>query len=168
MCRLLAWGRYNSLVILGYTSILRFNVTIEGSSMKKILLSCLAVGTFGFAEGYTQAERILDMQKIAQAMQDIQSGFFYNNLDIVKAGAEDLKVAVVKIKATVEEVNNKDVYERWMNNNTAMTNRTQRKIENYSDVIIERFSDGDATQALQVYNKIASECMKCHVSLRKW
>ena len=55
-----------------------------------------------------------------------------------------------------------------MNNNTAMTNRTQRKIENYSDVIITRFSDGDATQALQVYNKIASECMKCHVSLRKW
>lgn len=136
--------------------------------MKKILFSCLAVGTFGFAEGYTQGERILDMQKMAQAMQDMQSGFFYNNLDIVKAGAEDLKVAIIKIKPTVKEVDNKDVYERWLNNNTAMTNRTQRKIENYSDVIVERFADGDATQALQVYNKIASECMKCHVSLRKW
>ena len=136
--------------------------------MKKILLSCIAAGTFGFAEGYTQADRILDMQKMAQAMQDIQSGFFYNNLDIVKAGAEDLKSAIVNIRATVEEINNKDVYERWLNNNTAVTARMQRKINDYSDVIVERFSDGDATQALQVYNKIASECMKCHVSLRKW
>ncbi len=136
--------------------------------MKKLVVGCVAIMTFGFAEGYTQAERVLDMQKMAQAMHDIQDGFFYNNLDIVKAGAEDLKSAIVKIRQTKTEVNNKDVYERWMNNNTAMTNRTQRKIENYSDVIIERFSDGDATQALQVYNKIASECMKCHVSLRKW
>ena len=136
--------------------------------MKKILLSCLAIGTFGFAEGYTQGERVLDMQKMAQAMHDIQAGFFYNNLDIVKAGAEDLKSAIVKIKPTVKEVNNKDVYERWMNNNTAMTNRTQRKIENYSDVIIARFSDGDAKQSLQLYGKISSECIKCHISLRKW
>jgi len=136
--------------------------------MKKILLSCIAVGTFGFAEGYTQSDRILDMQRMAQAMQDIQSGFFYNNLDIIKAGAEDLHKTIVKIHPTTKEVNTKDVYERWMNNNTAMTGRTQRKIQNYSNVIVERFSDGDATQALQVYNKIASECMKCHVSLRKW
>ncbi len=136
--------------------------------MKKLLVGCITVMTFGFAEGYTQAERILDMQKMAQAMQDIQSGFFYNNLDIVKAGAKDLKETIVKIGPTKKEVNNKDVYERWMNNNTAMTKRIQRKIKQNTDDIVERFSDGDATQALQVYGKISSECMKCHVSLRKW
>ncbi len=124
--------------------------------------------TFGFAENYTQADRVLDMQKMAQAMHDIQDGFFYNNLDIVKAGAEDLKATIVKIQQTKTEVNNKDVYERWMNNNTAMTKRIQRSIEQKTDDIIARFSDGDATQALQVYGKIASECMKCHISLRKW
>ena len=136
--------------------------------MKKLVVGCVAIMTFGFAEGYTQADRVLDMQKMAQAMHDIQDGFFYNNLDIVKAGAEDLKVAIVTIGPTKTEINNKDVYERWMNNNTAMTKRIQRSIEQKSDDIIERFSDGDATQALQVYGKIASECMKCHISLRKW
>jgi len=136
--------------------------------MKKLVVGCVAIMTFGFAEGYTQADRVLDMQKMAQAMHDIQDGFFYNNLDIVKAGAEDLKASIVKIRQTKTEVNNKDVYERWMNNNTAMTKRIQRSIEQKSDDIIERFSDGDATQALQVYGKIASECMKCHISLRKW
>lgn len=136
--------------------------------MKKLVVGCVAIMTFGFAEGYTQADRVLDMQKMAQAMHDIQDGFFYNNLDIVKAGAEDLKSAIVRIRQTKTEVDNKDVYERWMNNNTAMTKRIQRSIEQKTDDIIARFSDGDATQALQVYGKIASECMKCHISLRKW
>ena len=136
--------------------------------MKKLVLGCVAIMTFGFAEGYTQADRVLDMQKMAQAMHDIQDGFFYNNLDIVKAGAEDLKSAIVRIRQTKTEVDNKDVYERWMNNNTAMTKRIQRSIEQKTDDIIARFSDGDATQALQVYGKISSECMKCHISLRKW
>ena len=136
--------------------------------MKKLVAGCLLIMTFGFAESYSQADRVLDMQKMAQAMHDIQDGFFYNNLDIVKAGAEDLKAAIIKVGPTKAEVNNKDVYERWMNNNTAMTKRIQRSIEQKSDDIIARFTDGDATQALQVYGKISSECMKCHISLRKW
>lgn len=138
--------------------------------MKKLLISYVALLTLGVAEvkSYTQADRILDMQKMAQAMQDIQSGFFYNNLDIVKAGAEDLKKTIVKIKPIDSELNNKDVYERWMNNNTAMTKRIQRNIESRSEVIIKRFENGDPRQALQEYSKITEQCMKCHVSLRKW
>ncbi len=136
--------------------------------MKKICVVCMAIITLGWSEGYTQEDRILDMQKMAQAMQDIQSGFFYNNLDIVKAGTKDLKETIVKIGPTVSEKNSKDVYERWMNNNTAMTTRIQRKIIKYSDTMVERFKDGDAIQALNVYNRVTAECMKCHTSLRKW
>lgn len=124
--------------------------------------------TWLFSENYTQADRILDMQKMAQAMQDIQSGFFYNNLDIVKAGAGDLKKSIVRITATTEELNSKDVYEKWMNNSTAMTTRIQRNIVSRADVIIKRFENGDPRQALQEYSKITEQCMKCHVSLRKW
>jgi hypothetical protein len=136
--------------------------------MKKLLVSYVAILTLGFAGDYTQADRILDMQKMAQAMQDIQSGFFYNNLDIVKAGAEDLGKTIVKIRPIKKEVNNKDVYERWMNNNTAMTKRIQRNIERRTEVIIKRFENGDPRQALQEYSKITEQCMKCHISLRKW
>ncbi|HEY9129186.1 MAG TPA: cytochrome C [Sulfurovum sp.] len=136
--------------------------------MKKILVGCLTIVTFGMAEEYTQEDRIFDMQKMAQAMQDMQAGFFYNNLDIVKAGAQDLKETIVKIRPIKKEIENKDVYERWMDNNTAMTKRIQRKIEQNTDDIVARFSAGDATQALQYYSKISSECMKCHVRLRKW
>jgi len=136
--------------------------------MKKVFIGCMAVFTLSIAEDYTQADRILDMQKMAQAMQDIQSGFFYNNLDIVTAGAEDLKKTIVKIGPIKKEIENKDVYERWMNNNTAMTTRIQRNIERRTDVIIKRFANGDPRQALQEYGKITEQCMKCHISLRKW
>ena len=136
--------------------------------MKKICILCMAILTVGWSEGYTQGDRILDMQKMAQAMQDIQSGFFYNNLDIVIAGTKDLKETILKIGPTQVETNSKDFYERWMNNNTAMTTRTQKKIIKYSDTMVERFKDGDAIQALNVYNRVTAECMKCHISLRKW
>ena len=136
--------------------------------MKFFLIIGIFFSHILIAEEYTQANRILDMQKMAQAMQDIQSGFFYNNLDIVTAGAEDLKKTVVKIKATKAEKTTKDVYEKWMNNASAMTGRTQKRIQKYSETMLERFKEGDVKQALNVYNRITTECLKCHTSLRKW
>jgi len=136
--------------------------------MKFFLITCMFCFQLVVAEEYSQANRILDMQKMAQAMQDIQSGFFYNNLDIVTAGVEDLKSTVVKVKPTKAEKTTKDVYEKWMNNSSAMTGRTQKRIQKYSDTMIERFKEGDVRQALNVYNRITAECLKCHTNLRKW
>lgn len=117
---------------------------------------------------YTQAERILDMQKMAQAMQDIQSGFFYNNLDIIKDGVKTLKESVLKITPTHSEVTDSDVYEKWLRNNVKMTKKIKKKIIRKADDIEARFSNGDPKQALQAYNKISEQCLKCHVELRKW
>ena len=136
--------------------------------MKKLLLGITMTSVFVLANGYSQADRILDMQKMAQAMQDIQSGFFYNNADIVKAGVKDLKEAIIKVRPIDLEVNNTDIYEKWLENNQRMTNKIQKKIKRKAEDIEERFSDGDAVQALQAYSKISGQCMKCHVNLRKW
>ncbi len=140
--------------------------------MKARLLAVTAMfimgSGFALAEGYTQVDRIKDMQKMAQAMQDIQSGLLYNNLDIVKAGTKVLKETIIKIRPIDEEVNNKDIYEKWLNNNLKMTNKIQKKIRNKAETLEERFADGDAVQALQEYSKIMGQCMKCHVRLRKW
>jgi len=136
--------------------------------MKKLLLGITMTSVFVLANGYSQADRIMDMQKMAQAMQDIQSGFFYNNADIVKAGVKDLKETIVKVRPIDSEVNNKDIYEKWLENNQRMTNKIQKKIKKKAEDIEERFSDGDAVQALQAYSKISGQCMKCHVNLRKW
>ncbi len=136
--------------------------------MKKLLLGITVTSVLVWANGYSQADRIMDMQKMAQAMQDIQSGFFYNNADIVKAGVKDLKETIIKVRPIDSEVNNKDIYEKWLENNQRMTNKIQKKIKKKAEDIEERFTDGDAVQALQAYSKISGQCMKCHVNLRKW
>jgi len=136
--------------------------------MKKLLLGFIITATFANAEGYKQGDRILDMQKMAQAMQDIQSGFFYNNNDIVKSGVKSLTETIVKIRPIDSEVNNKDIYEKWLNNNLRMTNKIQKKIKRKAEDVENRFANGDAVQALQAYSKISGQCMKCHVNLRKW
>ena len=136
--------------------------------MKKLLLIPAIMLAYTQANAYTQTERILDMQKLAQAMQDIQSGFFYNNLDIVKDGVKTLKDTVVKIGPTHSEITNSDIYEKWLNNNVKMTKKIQKKIIRKANDIEERFTDGDPKQALQAYNKISQQCLKCHVELRKW
>ena len=136
--------------------------------MKKVLITYMTLVTLNFAGDYTQGDRILDMQKMAQAMQDIQSGFFYNNPDIITAGVEDLKSTIIKVGPTKAEKNTKDVYERWMNDNSAMTGRTQKRIQRYADDVVAHFKQGDAQYALNIFNRISAECMKCHTSLRKW
>jgi len=117
---------------------------------------------------YTQAERISDMQKMAQAMQDIQTGFFYNNLDIVKDGVKTLKETIVNVVPTKSELNTKDIYEKWFNNNIKMSNKIKKKIKKKAEDIEEHFEDGDPSQALQAYSKISQQCLKCHVQIRKW
>ena len=126
------------------------------------------VGTLALAKGYTQADRIVDMQKMAMAMQDIQSGLLYNNLDIIKSGTKVLKETIEHVRMTDEEVNSKDIYEKWINNNLKMTNKIRKKIKRHAQTLEDRFADGDAVQALQEYSKIIGQCMKCHVRLRKW
>ncbi|BAF71521.1 hypothetical protein [Sulfurovum sp. NBC37-1] len=136
--------------------------------LRQFALLTAATTAFTMAEGYTQADRIADMQKMAQAMQDIQSGFFYNNIDIVKAGTKVLKETITNVRPIDSEVNNKDIYEKWLNNDLRMTRKIQKKIKKKAEDIEERFSDGDAVQALQEYSKISQQCMKCHIRLRKW
>jgi hypothetical protein len=136
--------------------------------MKKLLLIPTILVTLASAEAYTQAERILDMQKMAQAMQDIQTGFFYNNIDIVKDGTKTLKETIKKVGPIDSEINNKDIYEKWMNNSLKMTNKIKKKITKKAEDIDERFKSGDPVQALQAYSKISQQCLKCHINLRKW
>ncbi len=136
--------------------------------MKKLLLIPAFMMATTSLNAYTQAQRVLDMQKMAQAMQDIQTGFFYNNVDIVKDGVKTLKETIVKVVPTDSEINTKDIYEKWFNNNIKMSNKIKKKIKQKAEDIEERFADGDPVQALQAYSKITQQCLKCHIQIRKW
>ena len=132
---------------------------IAGFLLSGVLLS---------AGSYTQQDRIKDMQTMAKAMGEIQTGFFYNNFDMIVEGTAALSDTIVKIEPPLEEVEEKDVMTRYMNNKVKMSNKIKKKINQKAKDILERFKAGDAVQALQAYTKITKQCMECHTQLRKW
>ncbi|MCH9812354.1 MAG: cytochrome C [Epsilonproteobacteria bacterium] len=136
--------------------------------MKKLIITAMISTSIAMASNYTQEERIKDMQIMAHAMQDIQNGFFYNNFDMIKSGGVLLTDTVAKIEPPLEEQEENDVMTRFLNNKVKMTNSVKKKIKQKTQDMIERFRDGDPTQALQSFTKITKECMKCHTQLRKW
>ena len=136
--------------------------------MKKILVSLVIAGTVLFGGTYTKEDRIKDMQEMAHAMNTIQSGFFYNNYDTVAAGVEILNTTAERVRPPLEEVEEKDLMTRYMNQKIQMTSKVIKTIKRRSLDILQRYKSGDATQAVQAYTKILGQCMKCHRETRNW
>jgi len=136
--------------------------------MKTILVSLVLSATMALASPYTKEDRINDMHEMASAMNTIQSGFFYNNYETVSAGVEILAKAIERVKPPLEETEEKDLMTRYMNNKVQMTKKVVKTINRRSLDILNRFKDGDSSQAVQAYTKILGQCMKCHRETRNW
>ncbi|NOQ30754.1 MAG: cytochrome C [Helicobacteraceae bacterium] len=128
----------------------------------------LLLGTTLLAAPYTKQDRIKDMQKMAEAMTTISTGFFYNNNDIVQSGALELSEVIRKVKPPLEERAEQDPLARWENEKVRFSNKIVRTIDGKAELIIERFADGDVQAAVQAYTKIMKQCMKCHHEVRAW
>ena len=136
--------------------------------MKKLLLILVVASSVILAKPYTVEDRIKDMNEMASAMNIIQSGFFYNNYSTVEAGVAKLSSAVSRVQPPLEELKEKDILARYMNQKIQMSNKIVKKINRKSLDILERFKEGDSTQAVQAYTKIMGQCLKCHREMRNW
>ena len=136
--------------------------------MKKIVMAVVLAGSMLCANNYTKEDRIKDMNEMASAMNEIQSGFFYNNYDVVSNGVVKLSEAVSRVKPPLEETEEKDVLSRYMNQKIQMTNKIVKKIDRRSLIILQRYKEGDTSQAMQAYTSIMGECVKCHREMRHW
>ena len=135
--------------------------------MKKCVL-ILLLSVVLFAQDYTKKHRIEDMQVMAKAMSNIETGFFYNNNDLVQMGALSLSDAIRRIEPPLEEKEEKDPMTRYMNEKVKFTNKIVKKIDQKAKTILERFKEGDIPQAVQAYTKIVEKCMQCHIQVRNW
>ncbi len=136
--------------------------------MKKVVIGVILASTLLVAAPYTKEDRIKDMQQMAHAMNDIQTGFFYNNYDMVSVAVDSLSDAIKRVKPPIEESEEKDFMKRHMNNMVKMTNKIIKKIDQKSLTLLERFKNKDYAQAMQAYTKIAKRCMECHAEMRRW
>ena len=121
-----------------------------------------------FAQSYTKEDRIRDMQTMADAMMQIETGFLYNNIDLIVSGTAQLSDTIIKVKPPLEEKEEQDPMTRYLNKKVQFTDKIVTKINKKSQTILERFQDGDAHQALQAYTKIMKACLECHTQVRHW
>jgi cytochrome c556 len=135
--------------------------------MKKMVLG-LIFATVAFSQEYTKQNRIDDMQTMASAMAKIESGFLYNNKDLVEAGVIKLSDAIRRVEAPLEEKEEKNPMTRYMNQKVQFTNKITKKIDKKARLILERFNNNDISQAVQAYTKIIKECVNCHTQIRHW
>ena len=135
--------------------------------MKKISIALL-LGTALIAGQYTKSDRIKDMQTMAEAMSTIETGFFYNNNDIVQNGGVALSDAIKRVQPPLEEIEEKDPMARYMNNKVIFSNKIVKNIDKKVKTIMQRFAEGDVQAAAQAYTKIMKQCMKCHHEIRQW
>ena len=133
---------------------------------KTILIGVMSASLF--AGAYTRADRVADMQIMADAMNEIETGFFFNDKDKVVKGALKLSDTIRRVKPPLEDKEEKNPMMRYMNEKVKFSNKIVKKIDKKAETIIERFQEGDINQALQAYKKIMSSCMECHAKLRKW
>lgn len=136
--------------------------------MSKIVTLLMTAGLLTLAQAYTKEDRIKDMQMMSKAMEEIQTGFFYNNADLVNEGALKLSDTIQKIEPPLSEQEENDPMTRYMNDKVKVSNKIKKSIDRKARNIIERFGQGDPTQAAQSYTDIVKKCMECHTRLRNW
>ena len=135
--------------------------------MKKIYL-IIALSASVYSAQYTKQDRILDMQKMAEAMSTIETGFFYNNKEIVKNGALDLSKIVKRVKPPLSKKERQDQMEDYVRRKIELSNEITNKISSKAITIYERFDTKDARSSIQAYTSIVKQCMKCHHQIRNW
>ncbi|WP_373072713.1 cytochrome C [Sulfurimonas sp.] len=135
--------------------------------MKKIYLILVLITSI-YAEAYTKQNRIDDMQKMAEAMSLIETGFFYNNKDIVRDGALKLSKAVVRVKPPLTKEESKEPLAKRVKLKIDLSNDIVSKIDEKAKTIYNRFDAKDARSSIQAYTSIVKQCMKCHYEIRHW
>lgn len=116
------------------------------------------------AFGYSDEERIKDMQMMEQAVQQMEKGFLYNNLQDITKGAALLKKHTQKIEPPVSK--DADSFKR--NYAYDITRREAKKIIQLADESVKQYKENRPKQAMNSYTKILKQCMTCHARIRKW
>lgn len=133
--------------------------------MKKILwMSIMACGVL-FAEGAAKSNQIKTMQTLESALETIQKGFVYNNVDLVNGGIEDLKSSLVDVNAFVI---NTDANTSKDFNPKAYAVTEAASMIKLATKMGDLYKDGKHDEALDTYTKTLKRCVVCHKIIRKW
>jgi len=128
--------------------------------MKKVLLTVLSAGFLTVnVYGYSQTDRIKDMQTMEQAMATIQKGILYNNSKLVVEGVSKLKSAASSVEIAPKST---------MEFSASFAKRKADNIKKYAEKVEENIKSGHKHGAARHYTNVLGECISCHNKIRKW
>lgn len=132
--------------------------------MKKILLM-LALGSVMLCaqQDVLNPDRMKNMQAMETAMSEIQKGFLYDNINVVKNGVKHLKKTVSFTESFIKEGIEKNKI-----NNKVYAHKEAANITRMADEILVTFEKGDRYSAANNYLLILSKCLSCHQTVRSW
>ncbi|WP_373031836.1 hypothetical protein [Sulfurovum sp.] len=131
--------------------------------MKKALVISVLVSGLLFGGEHIQPDRMKNMADMETAMANIQKGFLYNNVNVVKNGILQLKETVKFTESFMKE----GVGENKINNKL-YAHQEAVTISKYADEILVTFEKGDRYSAANNYLLILSKCLSCHQTMRSW
>jgi len=134
--------------------------------MKSInfLLALALMTTISFAQT-PQEISTQTMIKMESGLANIQKGFLYNNLDLIKYGSKEISTANEKyhdrniIKAMLPEG-------KQQMENAAMI--TSSRIDNAISELKMHIETKDMRKAHNSFSRIAEACTDCHTIIRGW
>ena len=128
--------------------------------MKKIVTSMMVMSVLSMSlYGYSQEERVADMQAMEMAMAKIQKGILSNNDKMVVEGVDNLQ----KATANIEVAPKGD-----MDYGPSYAKQQSKNIMKYADKIKSNIEDDRKHSATSNYTNVLNECISCHNKLRKW
>jgi len=81
--------------------------------MKKLLLVTAFLSSALFAQEVLYPDRMKNMQEMETAMSEIQKGFLYDNINVVKNGVKHLKVTIAHTESFIKAGVNAEGLIHW-------------------------------------------------------
>lgn len=138
-------------------------IQITGDKMKKALLVSVLVSSVLFGQEVLYPERMKNMQEMETAMSEIQKGFLYDNVQVVKNGIKHLKTTIGHTESFIKEGVNAEGF-----NSLVYAKQQAKQIEKLADDIGLAFAQGDRYNAANNYLQVLSKCLTCHQTVRSW
>lgn len=132
--------------------------------MKKSLLVLLLTSGILFAQQEVRyPDRMKNMQEMETAMSEIQKGFLFDNINVVKNGVKHLKETISHTESFIKDGVNKEGF-----NSLVYAKKQAIDISKEADTILVAFEKGDRYAAASGYLRVLSKCLSCHQTVRSW
>lgn len=129
-----------------------------------LLAAVLTTATFA-EEQYTKVDRIKDMHTMSSAMEKIQKGILYRdvNNNMIASGIQDIR----KVMHTIEKIDPKDFLDKEEVYAYKFAKKTEKMLDMYLDEMEIELKRGNHDEVTHNYTLVLRQCTSCHLRLRK-